>query len=123
VPCHCTAAGKALLAWREAWREEVLEQRLESFTNRTLTGPEWLRRELARTVARGFSIEDREFEPDARGVGAPVFSGTGEAVAAVAVVAPTPRLPAENYGEIGEAVMQAAGSLSQQLRSEGRNQA
>jgi DNA-binding Lrp family transcriptional regulator len=33
VPCHCTAAGKALLARREAWREEVLEQPLESFTN------------------------------------------------------------------------------------------
>lgn len=30
VPCHCTAAGKALLAWRERWREAVLTQRLEA---------------------------------------------------------------------------------------------
>ena len=93
VPCHCTAAGKALLAWRESWRDAVLAQPLESFTERTTTGPESLRRELARTVARGYAVEDREYEPDTRGLAAPVFSGTGEAVAAIAVVAPIGELP------------------------------
>ena len=88
VPCHCTAAGKALLAWRESWREAVLAQPLASFTERTTTGPESLRRELARTVARGYSVEDREYEADTRGLAAPVFAETGEAVAALAVVAP-----------------------------------
>jgi IclR family transcriptional regulator, acetate operon repressor len=93
VPCHCTAAGKALLAWREPWREAVLEQRLESFTERTLTGAEFLRRELARTVLRGYSVEDREYEPDTRGLAAPVFSGQGEAVAALAVRRLSPGFP------------------------------
>jgi DNA-binding IclR family transcriptional regulator len=62
VPCHCTATGKALLAWRDTWREAVLEQPLRSFTDRTMTGPDWLRRELARTQHRGFAVEDREFQ-------------------------------------------------------------
>jgi DNA-binding IclR family transcriptional regulator len=115
VPCHCTAAGKALLAWREPWREAVLEQPLQSFTERTSTGPESLRRELARTVARGYSIEDREYEPTTRGLGAPVFSAAGEAIAALAVVAPKEELPADRYGEIGEAVTGAAGALSREL--------
>jgi IclR family acetate operon transcriptional repressor len=115
VPCHCTAAGKALLAWRESWREAVLEQPLRSFTDRTTTGPESLRRELGRTVARGYAIEDREYEPDTRGLGAPVFAATGEAVAALAVVAPTDRLPADRYGQIGEVVTGAAGALSAEL--------
>jgi IclR family transcriptional regulator, acetate operon repressor len=115
VPCHCTAAGKALLAWREPWREVVLTQRLEAFTDRTTVGPEALRRELARTVVRGYAVEDREFEPDTRGVAAPVFSDTGEAVAALAVAAPVERLPAERYGEIGAAVTGAADELSRQL--------
>jgi DNA-binding IclR family transcriptional regulator len=115
VPCHCTAAGKALLAWREPWREVVLTQRLESFTDRTTVGPESLRRELARTVARGYAVEDREYEPDTRGLAAPVFSDAGEAVAALAVVAPVDRLPAERYGETGAAVMEAAGTLSAEL--------
>jgi DNA-binding IclR family transcriptional regulator len=115
VPCHCTAAGKALLAWREEWREAVLAQSLESFTERTTVGPESLRRELARTVARGYSIEDREYEPSTRGLAAPVFSETGEAVAALAVVAPVERLQADRYGEIGAAVMSTAGALSAEL--------
>jgi IclR family transcriptional regulator, acetate operon repressor len=115
VPCHCTAAGKALLAWRGAWREAVLEQRLEPFTDRTTVGPEALRRELARTVARGYAVEDREFEPDTRGLAAPVFSDEGEAVAALAVAAPVSRLPAERYGEVGAAVTQAAAELSAEL--------
>jgi DNA-binding IclR family transcriptional regulator len=115
VPCHCTAAGKALLAWRRPWREAVLTQRLESFTERTTVGPESLRRELDRTVVRGYAVEDREFDPDTRGLAAPVFSDDGEAVAALAVVAPVARLPAERYGALGGAVMGAAASLSAEL--------
>jgi DNA-binding IclR family transcriptional regulator len=115
VPCHCTAAGKALLAWRERWRDAVLEQPLESFTERTMVGPESLRRELARTVARGYAVEDREFDPDTRGLAAPVFSATGEVVAALAVAAPVSRLPAERHRELGEAVSRAAAGLSSEL--------
>jgi DNA-binding IclR family transcriptional regulator len=115
VPCHCTAAGKALLAWRRPWREAVLTQRLESFTERTSVGPESLNRELDRTVVRGYAVEDREFDPDTRGLAAPVFSDDGEAVAALAIVAPVARLPAELYGDLGAAVMRAAANLSAEL--------
>jgi DNA-binding IclR family transcriptional regulator len=117
VPCHCTAAGKALLAWRQPWREAVLTQTLASFTERTATGPEWLRKEAARTVARGYSIEDREFQPDSRALAAPVFSETGDAVAALGLVAPASRLSADRYGELGEAVIRAARALSEDLRA------
>jgi DNA-binding IclR family transcriptional regulator len=115
MPCHCTAAGKALLAWRESWRDAVLAESLESFTDRTTTGPESLRRELARTVARGYAVEDREYEPDTRGLAAPVFAQDGEAVAALAVVAPTAELPADRYGEFGGAVTTSAAELSKEL--------
>jgi DNA-binding IclR family transcriptional regulator len=115
VPCHCTAAGKALLAWRDEWREAVLEQPLASFTERTTVGPESLRRELARTVARGYAVEDREYEPKTRALAAPVFGETGEAVAALAVVAPVERLQADRYAEIGAVLMRAAAALSAEL--------
>jgi IclR family transcriptional regulator, KDG regulon repressor len=115
VPCHCTAAGKALLAWRDAWRDAVLEQPLASFTDRTNVGPESLRRELARTVARGYSVEDREYDGATRALAAPVFAETDEAVAALAVVAPIESLPADRYAEVGAAVMGAASALSAEL--------
>ena len=53
-------------------------------------------------------MEDREYEPDTRGLAAPVFSGGGEAVAALAVVGSVERLSADRYGAIGEAVIEAA---------------
>ncbi len=118
VPCHCTASGKALLAWRERWRETVLARPLESFTERTLTGPESLRRHLAHTVARGYAIEDREHEPDTRGIAAPVVATTGQTVAAVAVAVPLARLPTETISSAAEAVVSAATALSETLNRE-----
>jgi DNA-binding IclR family transcriptional regulator len=60
-------------------------------------------------------VEDREYEPDTRGLAAPVFASDGEAVAALAVVAPTADLPADRYGELGGAVMDAAAGVSREL--------
>jgi DNA-binding IclR family transcriptional regulator len=111
VPCHCTASGKALLAWRDAWREAVLEQPLRSFTDRTVTGPEWFRRELDRTRARGFAVEDREFDADTRGVAVPVFDGQ-QAVAALGIIAPAERLPPNRQREVAEAAGRYAARLS-----------
>ncbi len=118
VPCHCTAAGKALLAWRERWRDAVLAEPLEAFTDRTLTGPQSLRRHLAHTVARGYAIEDREYDPDTRAIAAPVVTTAGHAVAAVAVAAPTTRLPTETISSAAGAVVSAATALSEALKRE-----
>jgi IclR family KDG regulon transcriptional repressor len=114
VPCHCTASGKALLAWRDAWCDAVLEQPLSSFTERTLTGPEWLRRELGRTRSRGFAVEDREYQLTTRGVAVPVFDGD-EAVAALGIVAPVDRLPPDRQAEIAQIAGQAAARLASDL--------
>jgi DNA-binding IclR family transcriptional regulator len=92
----------------------VLKQPLRSFTDRTLTGPDWLQRELARTRARGFAVEDREFQADTRGVAVPVFGGD-EAVAALGVVAPAERLPPDRQREIADIVGLAAAELSTRL--------
>jgi DNA-binding IclR family transcriptional regulator len=118
VPCHCTAGGKALLAWRERWREAVLAEPLHSFTDRTITGPEFLRRELSRTVTRGYSVEDREYDRGTRAVAAPVFSDDENAIAALSVSGSTAALPTEQLREIGETVTQAATALSAELSSE-----
>ena len=111
APSHCTAAGKALLAWRDPWRDAVLTQVLPALTDHTVTGPQWLERELRRTVERGYSTEDRELDERTRGIGAPVFSADGEAVAAVAVVAPCSLMPTERYDEVARAVRGYADEL------------
>jgi DNA-binding IclR family transcriptional regulator len=51
-----------------------------------------------------------------RGLGVPVFAETGEAVAALAVVASVEELQADRYAAVGGAVMGAAAALSAELR-------
>ena len=85
LPCHCTAAGKALLSWRDEWRESVLSAPLERHTERTLVDPDAVRADVAGVRIRGYAIEDGEFQSGVRAVAAPVFSPDGEAVAALSV--------------------------------------
>lgn len=106
VPCHCTAAGKALLAWRKRWREAVLCEPLEAFTERTRTGPDYLRRELAVTVARGYAIENGEYQEGVRGLAVPVLV-KGEAVASLGVVG----VAAEDQDRIALVLSGIAGRL------------
>lgn len=85
VPAHCTATGKALLAWRDRWRASILRSTLRAYTPRTETDPAVIEREVLTTRERGWAGEDEEYELDVRGVAAPIFSNAGEAVAALGV--------------------------------------
>jgi DNA-binding IclR family transcriptional regulator len=87
VPAHCTAAGKVLLAWRQAWRDSVVRHPLERQTARTIVDPAALSREADAIRVRGYATEDGEWEEGVRAVAAPVFVGE-DAVAALAVSGP-----------------------------------
>jgi DNA-binding IclR family transcriptional regulator len=82
VPAHCTATGKALLAWRQPWRDSVLGHPLERHTSRTIVDAAALAREADATRARGYAVEVDELEEGVQAVAAPVFVGS-EAVAAL----------------------------------------
>jgi DNA-binding IclR family transcriptional regulator len=88
APCHATAAGKALLAHRESWREDLLGAPLERLTARTLVDAEGLRRDGEAVRRRGYAIEDGEWRAGVRAVAAPVFGAGGGAVAALGAGVP-----------------------------------
>jgi IclR family transcriptional regulator, acetate operon repressor len=71
VPSHCTATGKALLAWRQRWRDSVLGRSLERHTTRTVVNPIELARDADATRVRGYTTEDEEFMDGVRAVAAP----------------------------------------------------
>jgi IclR family transcriptional regulator, acetate operon repressor len=87
VPSHCTATGKALLAWRQRWRDSVLGHKLERHTARTIVDATRLARDADATRVRGYAIESGEFEDGVRAVAAPVFVD-GEAMAALGISGP-----------------------------------
>ena len=92
-PVHCTAEGKALIAFHPAAMiERVIDAELERRTLRTVVSPAALKEEFAAIWARGYATEEEEYEMGVRGIAAPIRDDSGVPVAAVGVTGPTRRL-------------------------------
>jgi DNA-binding IclR family transcriptional regulator len=88
APVHCTAPGKILLAYRDAWRRAVLEGPLQRYTDRTVTDPDVLDTELTRVRHAGYAVEDEEHIDGLRGLAAPIAGPGGPVLAALAISVP-----------------------------------
>jgi len=91
---HCTAMGKALLAWFPKARldDYLAAHTLHRFTDTTITSPTILRKELRRIREDGLSRSNGERVADACGVAAPVFLAGGTVGAALLVAGPMQRM-------------------------------
>src|SRR5882724_2291520 len=93
-PAHCTAVGKALLAFLpEADLDRLIQGRgLPAHTPNTITTPALLRRELRAIRQRGYAVDDEEIEEGLRCIGAPVRDHSGRVVASMSIAGPAFRL-------------------------------
>ncbi len=98
-PAHCTAAGKAILAFLEPVAlDRLLKLPLKRYTPHTITDPELLREELARVRSDCCAMDREEIEPNLYCLAAPILDHRREAVGAIGIAGPAtrilPRLPA-----------------------------
>jgi len=89
-PLHCTGLGKVLLAYStDDTLPILLQSPLQALTERTITDPEELRRELAAIRQQGFGLDNEEITRGILCLAAPVF-GFGESLAgAVSITFPS----------------------------------
>jgi DNA-binding IclR family transcriptional regulator len=115
---HCTALGKAMLAYlpQEAWYHDVVERRgLKRHSPTTITTPEELQAELARTRARGYAIDNGETGEQVRCVAAPIRDYTGTVIAALSISGPQSQITIERVPELSVEVRWAADLISRKL--------
>ena len=114
IPMHCTAVGKALLAFSDLpfsypIRRFTPPGPLPIRTNWQLT---W-----KRSRRRGTRWDDEEHQEGVRCLAAPVYDYIGSMIATIGISGPTVRVTVERVPELARAVMAAARELSDDLRA------
>jgi IclR family acetate operon transcriptional repressor len=114
---HASALGKAVLAQLPTPEAKDLLERhgYERMTVRTRGSWQEMSRDLTKIGQCGYAFEDREFDDESSCVGAAIFAGDGRAVYALSVSGPAGRFGRGRRVEIGEAVRDAAGEISELL--------
>lgn len=116
VSPHCTALGKALLAYNPEVAERILSRgRLPAYTPHTVQEPATLRQELEQVNERGFAVDWEEFHEGNVCVAAPVRNYRGHVVAAISVSLMRGRLAREPLERFTHAVVEGACEVSSAL--------
>ncbi len=117
VPLHATSTGKAYLAFLPADEQQiVLPERLERYTETTITDRRSLARELEEVRRNGYAVCVGELEESLFGASAAVTTEQGRPVAVVSVWGTEHRLPRERLPETGRRVLAAAEEIKGLLR-------
>lgn len=117
APIHCTAAGKAILAFLpEEERDEFISSRIHrAYTSRTITDKARLKTELAKVRTVGYAVTDEEFRDQVTGVGAPIFNFASKPIGSIVIVGPSFRMRPWNMARMGEKIKQAALQISSMM--------
>ena len=116
TPLHASALGKILLAGLDPVAlEPFFEGELERFTDRTITDPKKLRKELADVRRRGFSLESEEEHPGVGCIGAPVRDSSGRWIGAMSIAGPLRGTPFRLDTAHRRKLVAAADDLSQRV--------
>jgi DNA-binding IclR family transcriptional regulator len=115
-PSYCTGVGKAVLAFQDrSVVEKIVRGGLLPYTSTTITDASKLRKELALTAKRGYSIDEGEHQPDVRCVAAPIRGPAGHVFAAISVTGPRVRFTDARLPALAGLVVSTADQISRQL--------
>lgn len=115
LPIHCTALGKAHLAFDEQLRSTLPEE-LERHTARTIVHRDLVFDELAAVTRDGYALDLGEYFEDVTSVAAPIRDYTRSVVGSIAIAGPSYRIGRDRIeSELASAIISAARDLSNRL--------
>ena len=115
-PLHCTSLGKVLLAFSPAPTvAKVLEQPLTAETEKTITSPDELRKELLRVITQGYALDDEEITRGIMCVAATIFDFDQQLLGAISIAFPAYLNHDRGIDPEIEAIKKYAASISKSL--------
>lgn len=112
ISLHCSSMGKSLLAFGKGGYSGL---KLRPVTAFTITTKAALERDLDFAREHGFATDSEESIEGVSCVAAPILNAEGIAVAAIAVQAPTVRMPPERRDVLAKRVMAASEEIRETL--------
>ena len=111
---HCTALGKALIAYMGSERLEQLirEHGLARHNENTITSPSKLRLELEKIRNLHWALNDEEYAIGIRCIAAPIFDHLGKAFAAVSVSGTVSQITPDNCASLAERATKTASAIT-----------
>lgn len=115
-PLHASATGKLILAELSDDKvAEVLPEKLESYTSRTLTNLDALLQELHHIREQGYSVIEDELEEGLFAAGCPVRDPAGELIGILTINGPTQRFKSDQLPHTIDQLRQAADEIAKAL--------
>jgi DNA-binding IclR family transcriptional regulator len=117
LPLHCTAAGKAILAFEtDDELKALVPEALQKYTDRTPADRATLQQQLKGIASSGYAIDMGEYAEDLRAVAVPIRDYTRTVVATLAIAGPAYRFQAERIDkELAPLAQKAGRELSSRL--------
>lgn len=115
VNLHCTAVGKVILAHEETRFSQLFltHQTFCRHTINTITSPADLRNTIQSVLKRGCAVDDEEEELEVRCLSVPVFSPSGQFVAALGVAGTIDQIPNGSTGALLRTVRRTVNAIYQ----------
>lgn len=87
APLHCSSTGKIFLAhiYADKLNDIYDEVGFEKRTDNTITSVAQMQAELTKVMAKGYALDNREYNKDIRCLAAPIYDHRGTPVAAIGV--------------------------------------
>lgn len=119
VPIHCTALGKAILAFLPGQRRrEIIDRRgLPAVNHNTITDRDVLAQELETIRDEKIAYDDEERLNGLRSVAAPILDGSGSVIGSISIAGPTHRMQGDRFRtELPEIVLGTANVIELNLQ-------
>ena len=113
APIYATGAGKAILAFLQKEEiEEILSQKLISFTKSTKSDKEELLKDLENIRKLGYAVSNAEHDEMIRSIAAPIFNSDGKVIASLSVLGLAQKINQSRTKEISKEVVSATKEIS-----------